>query len=92
MRLVYSVRSADELIYADELGEETIVTYSREPPPGWDGHLGRIDAALIEASAAGARLAFVCGSTGFVEAASDLLLDAGMPAEAIRTERFGPTS
>lgn len=92
MRLVYSVRSADELIYADELGEETIVTYSREPPPGWDGHLGRIDAALIEASAAGARLAFVCGSTGFVEAASDLLLDAGMPAEAIRTERFAPTS
>ena len=36
-------------------------------------------------------LAFVCGPTGFVEAASALLLQAGQRAEAIRTERFGPT-
>jgi ferredoxin-NADP reductase len=34
---------------------------------------------------------FVCGSAGFVEAASALLLKAGQPAAAIRTERFGPT-
>jgi ferredoxin-NADP reductase len=92
MRLVYSVRSGDELIYADEMGDDAIVTYTREPPPGWDGRTGRIDAALIEASAAGAAIAFVCGSTGFVEAASNLLLEAGMAPNAIRTERFGPTS
>ena len=36
-------------------------------------------------------LAFVCGSNGFVEAASRLLLGAGYDPGAIRTERFGPT-
>ena len=32
---------------------------------------------------------FVCGSNPFVSAASDLLVDAGVPAATIRTERFG---
>ena len=35
--------------------------------------------------------AYVCGSNGFVEAASGLLLDAGLKPDWIRTERFGPT-
>ena len=33
---------------------------------------------------------FVYGSDGFVEAASALLVEAGQPRDAIRTERFGP--
>jgi ferredoxin-NADP reductase len=33
----------------------------------------------------------VCGSHGFVEAASGLLLRSGFAAGQIRTERFGPT-
>ena len=35
--------------------------------------------------------AHVCGSSGVVETATAPLLDAGVPAEWIRTERFGPT-
>ena len=35
---------------------------------------------------------FVCGPSGFVEAASSLLVAAGHPPPSIRTERFGPTS
>ncbi len=35
--------------------------------------------------------AYICGSNGFVEAASGLLLDAGVAPDTIRTERFGPT-
>jgi ferredoxin-NADP reductase len=43
-------------------------------------------------AAAGAPgIAFVCGSNGFVESASDLLLEAGYEPRRIRTERFGPT-
>lgn len=34
---------------------------------------------------------FVCGPSGFVEAASSLLVAAGHPAGKIKTERFGPT-
>ncbi|MGH2841692.1 MAG: oxidoreductase, partial [Solirubrobacteraceae bacterium] len=92
MRLVYSVRSPDEVIYADELGVETLLTFSREAFEGWTGHTGRIDAELIAEADIEPAVAFVCGSHGFVEAASGLLLDAGVQAGRIRTERFGPTS
>jgi ferredoxin-NADP reductase len=91
MRLLYSVRTADDVIYADELGEETTLTYTREPPPGWTGHTGRLDAPLVAEAAQGAMTAYVCGSHGFVETASELLVDAGVRPEWIRTERFGAT-
>ena len=90
MRLVYSVRTGDEVIYANELGDETTLTFTREPPPGWDAYTGRITAATLGDVEAGAT-AFVCGSNGFVETASQLLLDAGLEPNRIRTERFGPT-
>jgi ferredoxin-NADP reductase len=91
MRLVYSVRSEDELIYADELGDDTIVTYSRTAPDDWAGHTGRIDAPLLATAAPDHPTVFICGSTAFVGAAEDLVLDAGFDAAVIRTERFGPT-
>ena len=91
MRLVYSVRYPDDVIYADEIGDDAVLTYTREAPGAWSGHTGHIDAELLRAPAEGARLAFVCGSNGFVETASDLLVELGMEPGAIRTERFGPT-
>jgi ferredoxin-NADP reductase len=91
MRLVYSVRSAEDLIYADELGDDAVLTYTREPPEAWSGHVGRIDGALIAEAGLDSGTAFVCGSNGFVEAAARLLLEAGFEPERIRTERFGPT-
>jgi ferredoxin-NADP reductase len=94
MRLVYSVRTPAETIYAGELGEDTVLTYTKDAPPGWEGHTGRIDEAMV-APLAGASLeglAFVCGTNGFVESAVDALLTAGFPTRQIRTERFGPGS
>jgi ferredoxin-NADP reductase len=88
LRLVYSVRSPADLFYADELGDETTITYTRQPPDGWSGHTGRIDAELL---AGDARTAYVCGSNPFVEAAADLLLGIGVRPAGIRTERFGAT-
>ena len=91
MRLVYSVRTAADVIYADELPSDAVLTYTREPPDGWSGHTGRIDAELLAGPAAGAMTAYLCGSNGFVESAAQLLLEAGMRPQWIRTERFGPT-
>ncbi len=91
MRLVYSVRNADDVIYKDELGDDAVLTFTREAPEGWSGHTGRINGELLEQADLDSGSAFVCGSNGFVETASSLLLDAGFPAERIRTERFGPT-
>jgi ferredoxin-NADP reductase len=93
MRLIYSVRNADDVIYSDELTEDAVLTFTRSAPDGWAGHTGRVDEQLVSDQAAPylAGLAFLCGSNGFVEAASQLLLEAGIPPQQIRTERFGPT-
>jgi ferredoxin-NADP reductase len=91
MRLVYSVRSAEDVIYADELGDEALVTFSRRPPEGWTGHTGRIDSGLIAEAGIDDGVVFACGSDPFVEAAAGLALGAGFPPERIRTERFGPS-
>ncbi len=91
MRLVYSVRHADDVIYEEEMGDETLLTFTREPPEGWSGHTGHIDAELIAEAGIDDGIAFVCGSNGFVETGSELLMDAGFDPQQIRTERFGPT-
>jgi ferredoxin-NADP reductase len=92
MRLIYSVRSASDVIYADELGDDAVLTFTREPPQGWSGHTGRIDAELVaDGDWGSASAVFVCGSNAFVETASRLSLAAGVDARRIRTERFGPT-
>jgi ferredoxin-NADP reductase len=98
MLLLYSVRHADDVIYADELGEDTVLTFTRDAPSDWSGHRGHIDAGMIADAAQSITvpsimpgLAFVCGSNGFVESASELLLAAGFQPQQIRTERFGPS-
>jgi ferredoxin-NADP reductase len=91
MRLVYSVRSAEDVIYADELDGDALLTFTREPPEGWGGHTGRIDGELFAAAGIDHGTVFVCGSNAFVETATGLALDAGFPPGSIRTERFGPT-
>jgi ferredoxin-NADP reductase len=93
MRLVYSVRSSEDVIYADQLGDDVVLTFTKNAPDGWTGHRGRLDGTLIEGSAFSFTrgIAFVCGSNGFVESATTLLLDAGFEPQRVRTERFGPT-
>jgi ferredoxin-NADP reductase len=102
MRLVYSVRTPDEVIYRDELrrrvrddrGLDVAYAYSREAPEGWPRPPGRIDAAQL--AEAGwppdfGPTCYVCGPTGFVESVARLLVDAGHDPALIRTERFGPS-
>ena len=55
----------------------------------------RLDAAALAEVAfppAANPAIFVCGPSGFVEAAADLLVAAGHAPGTIKTERFGPTS
>ena len=81
-----------------------LYTLTRRQPVGWSGYGRRVDPAMLDdclsslAELGGHRrtgqapLCYVCGPTGFVEAAADALLAVGVPEEAIKTERFGPTS
>jgi ferredoxin-NADP reductase len=91
VRLLYSVRSPDDVFYRDELGDETTLTFTRRMPERWTGATGRIDADLIGALASSDGIAYICGPNGFVETATGLVMEAGYDAERIRTERFGPT-
>ena len=53
--------------------------YTRAAPPGWDGRVGRLDAAAIaEAVWPPDRMPaiYVCGPTGFVEHVADTLIGA----------------
>jgi ferredoxin-NADP reductase len=91
VRLLYSVRTPEDVFYRDELGQETTFTFTRRTPESWAGATGRITAALVAQVAWPDGMAFVCGSNGFVETAVGLLLECGYEPVRIRTERFGPT-
>jgi ferredoxin-NADP reductase len=100
-RLVYSVREPETALYASELAErartdaglEVTYVYTRSTPAGWRMPAGRINADILTAGQAAlpGLSVFVCGPTGFVEAAADLLVDAGHEPGTIKTERFGPS-
>lgn len=101
-RLLYSSRSADEVIYRAELdrlassgGELGVAfTFTRHAPSGWTGYQRRIDPAMVsevmQPLGKGVR-SYVCGPTLLVEAVSNALVALELPAERIRMERFGPT-
>ena len=102
MRLVYSTRTPDTVLYGDQLrrlGErdpalQVDLVYTRRAPPGWEGPVGRLDGARLATLAwppADRPACFVCGPTGFAEAVANLLVDQGYAPERIRTERFGPS-
>lgn len=101
LRLLYSARSYDDLIYRDELevadaepGVEITRTLTRERPPHWREFDRRVDEAMLEEVAWAPDLnplVYVCGPTSFVETVASLLVELGHRPEGIKTERFGPT-
>ena len=95
LAMVVSVRSPDDLFYAGEYGSETTVVYTRVAPAGAERPPGRLDAAvlapLVERFAPVGAVGYVCGSAGFAEHASQLLVAVGLDAGAVRVERFGPS-
>jgi ferredoxin-NADP reductase len=99
VRLLYSSRSLDDVIYRDELAEpadgvDVVHTLTRAQPPGWTGYARRVDSAMLAEVAWPVDenpLAFVCGPTSFVEAVASGLVALGYRPERVKTERFGPT-
>jgi ferredoxin-NADP reductase len=91
VRLVVSVRTPGDLYYSSEVpGPETNIVYTRGAPSSARPP-GRLTSADIAQPLVAGATAYVCGSPGFADAASDLLVGLGQPTERIRVERFGPT-
>jgi ferredoxin-NADP reductase len=102
-RLIYSVRTPEDLLYADELrrrvrddaGLDVHFVYTRKTPPEWPTPAKRIDVATLNTYGWPPDFApdcYVCGPTTFVETAADILVALGHDSRRIRTERFGGTS
>jgi ferredoxin-NADP reductase len=99
--LVFSARVWDEAIFRDELiglddskdGFGLVLTLTREAARRPADYSRRVDVAMMVQAMARLPeppdIAFVCGSNAFVSAAAQALIDAGVPAEIIRTERYG---
>jgi ferredoxin-NADP reductase len=99
--LIYSARARDELIYARELMDRAAIdanfmlmlTITRESGLEKPFRVGRIGAELVSEVIAGfgqmPKISYVCGSSAFVDSATRLLLDMGVPFPSIRTERYG---
>jgi ferredoxin-NADP reductase len=101
-RLLYSSRSREETIFAEELDRlvtsdgslEVVQTLTRSQPPGWTGYARRIDDEMLAEVAPSPEqgpLTFVCGPTPLVESVATALVGLGHDAGRIKTERFGPT-
>ena len=99
--LLFSLRSAEEAIYRRELeqmaqqesGIDLRFSFTRQPPTGWTGYQRRIDRAMLMevlGRFATPPQCFVCGPTQLVEAVANTLVEIGLPADTIKTERFGP--
>jgi ferredoxin-NADP reductase len=101
VRLLYSARSLNQVLYPQELealaSDDRIAVrtaLTRTWPEDWQGHRGRISPELLrEVSWPPDEhpLIYICGPTGFVEAMAGQLVDAGHSPGRIRTERFGPS-
>jgi ferredoxin-NADP reductase len=98
-RLLYSVRTPDDVFFADEIAAlaasgavDVDLVYTRTAPPAASAAPGRLTAERLCDAVVPAERAprvYVCGPTPFVEAVSRWLLEAGHRPGDIRTERFG---
>jgi ferredoxin-NADP reductase len=99
VRMLYSARSLEDVIYRAELdalhdGVTVFYALTRSQPPGWTGYARRVDERMLAEvawPAADKPLAYVCGPTSFVESVAAGLVGLGYPAVRVRTERFGAT-
>ncbi len=91
LRVVVSVRNRAALYYASELpGPEATIIYTRQGEPSDVRSPGRLTASDLPAVPDDA-IAYICGSSPFADAATDLIIATGITTERIRVERFGPT-
>jgi ferredoxin-NADP reductase len=91
LRVAVSTRTVAELPYADELvaAGALIVTTREAHGIRPAARLTAVDLLpLWEEGQTG----FVCGSAGFAEAASQLLVGMGFSPSSVRVERFGPSA
>ena len=93
VQLVVSVRSPDDLLLRRRArrARDDRRVHARTPPGHARGPGPPHRATTSRRSSPPTLTAYVCGSSGFADAASHSLVDLGVPVHQVRVERFGPT-
>lgn len=97
--LLYSIRSEQEIIFADELkllnlpdvNSRINLTFTRIKPVLWEGDFRRIDLEMICECLdffQNTPNIYICGSSSFVSSISEMVVESNIPREMVRTERF----
>jgi predicted ferric reductase len=96
--LVYGNRAEDRITYRDELDALSrehgtkVVNVLSEPPLGWTGRTGIMDAKLIaelfQSPEMKDWLYMLCGPVKMMTVAEDQLIELGIPSSQILSERF----
>ncbi len=96
--LIYGNRHAGQIVHARELEtlrsrlDLTVVHVLSEPPAGWTGEVGQLDAALVaryvDPGRMGGWLVFVCGPPAMIDTVERALVRLGIPLDRILAERF----
>lgn len=97
--LIYANRALSDIMYGDELdvlsasyaGRLLVLHVLTDPPDGWTGLTGRLDAhalsAILETLPPGDEY-LVCGAPGMMQSVSESLLSLGIAPGNVRTETF----
>jgi hypothetical protein len=96
MAVVYSARSAEELVYASEIEGlartgriRAFLTVTRDDSAHWSGRRGRIDQKLLEeALPSRGALCLLCGPPELLDAARQWLVGLSVRSDCILTEAF----
>jgi ferredoxin-NADP reductase len=99
IHLIYGSRTPEDVIYGDELASlaETSpsLTYTpviSEPPPGYQGWTGLLDAKLIKSRVGDVegKTFYLCGPNVMTDFCQAALEELGVPIHRIRRELYGP--
>lgn len=98
MTLIYGNRCAEQILYQAELEamkEDLALSVHHvlsEPPQGWTGPVGELDAGvlrdLLNMERRGRWLYFVCGPAPMIDSVEESLGDLGIPMRQIVSEKF----
>lgn len=96
--LLYGNRVAEQIVAHDELNDlaqaqgAQVTHILSDPPDGWTGATGQIDAPLLRAQFGRPEqrdwLYVLCGPPAMIEAVESTLINMGVPASNILSERF----
>jgi phytoene dehydrogenase-like protein/ferredoxin-NADP reductase len=99
IQLLYGSRSPDDIVFGDEL-KRIASSYPNvevdfvisEPPEGWSGLRGLLDAGTISSrvGSVGGKTFFICGPAQMHVLCEDALKSLGVPCKRIKKEAYGP--